>query len=113
MSEISELIGEKLNGQTLSSIMWSLEKKIGSRITDLEQVGRLVNRELFGQVFSGKNGDKYRFAGIERANSKKDIGDLTEVTWSIWEVFFIDQDGRLLTAIDDKEHDIELVLTEE
>lgn len=113
MSEISKLIGEKLNGQTLSSIMWSLEKKIGSRITDLEQVARLVNRELFGQVFSGKNGDKYRFAGIEQANSKKDIGDLTEVTWSIWEVFFIDQDGRLLTAIDDKEHDIELVLTEE
>ena len=30
MSEIAELIGEKLNGQTLSSIMWSLEKKIGS-----------------------------------------------------------------------------------
>ena len=75
MSEIAELIGEKLNGQTLSSIMWSLEKKIGSRITDLEQVGRLVNRELFGQVFSGKNGDKYRFAGIEKANSKKDIGE--------------------------------------
>lgn len=73
MSEITELIGEKLNGQTLSSIMWSLEKKIGSRITDLEQVGHLVNRELFGQVFSGKNGDKYRFAGIEQANSKKTL----------------------------------------
>lgn len=113
MSEISELIGEKLNGQTLSSIVWSVEKKIGSRITDLEQVGRLVNRELFGQVFSSKNGDKYHFAGIEQVNSKKDIGDLTEVTWSMWKAFFIDQDGRLLTAIEDTKNNIELVLTEE
>lgn len=84
MSEIAELIGEKLNGQTLSSIMWSLEKKIGSRITDLEQAGRLVNRELFGQVFSGKNGDKYRFAGIEKANSKKEAYSAAGKTWFGW-----------------------------
>lgn len=98
-----------------SRMMWYQKSNPDTicRITDLEQIGRLVNRELFGQVFSGKNGDKYRFAGIEKVNSKKDIGDLTEVTWSMWEAFFIDQDGRLLTAIDDKEHDIELVLTEE
>lgn len=43
----------------------------------------------------------------------KTLTEILLITYTGVGVRVIDQDGRLLTAIDDKEHDIELVLTEE
>lgn len=112
MSEIDELFDGKIEGQNFTQILIELQRNNGEQIVSLKRIERLLNSKLFGRIFIDNAGFRYRFAGIKEVTPVSFIGNFADII-PRWEVYFLDSQDNLLLAIDDKEHDIELVLAEE
>jgi hypothetical protein len=98
---INSAFGVNIIGKTLTEILLITYTGVGVRVIDLRKIAGVMNKSLFGRIFTDRHRFQYKFAGIKLSGIIEDkMTDFMEVPSPIWEINFIDTNGCLLKAVE-------------